>query len=231
MSWESSAIYYRLINEGVRQRSGGLHSAKSVLYSIDFAEMEELQRTGRWDRAGAMLVDAAARVQGAGADFLLLCTNTMHRVAEQVSSSVRIPLVHIADSTAAAIADQGLQRVGLIGTMYKMEQEFYRGRLEDRHGMEVLVPDRTERGVVHELIYSELVVGRIVQASRLAYQRVMARLVDHGAQGIILGCTEIGLLVSAKDAGVPIFDTTRIHAEHAVELAFANRMALGSSSI
>jgi aspartate racemase len=219
MSWESSAIYYRLINEGVRQRSGGLHSAKSVLYSIDFAEMEELQRTGRWDRAGAMLVDAAERVQGAGADFLLLCTNTMHRVAEQVSSSVRIPLVHIADSTAAAIAYQGLQRVGLIGTMYTMEQEFYRGRLEDRHGIEVLVPDRPERGVVHEIIYSELVVGRIVEASRLAYQRVMARLVDHGAQGIILGCTEIGLLVSAKDAGVPIFDTTRIHAEHAVELA------------
>jgi len=221
MSWESTVPYYRQVNEGIKARLGGLHSAKVVLYSVDFHEIEQLQRDGDWDTAGEVLADAARRVQAAGADLLVLCTNTMHKVAPQMEAAVSIPLLHIADATGAAITAAGHRTVGLLGTRFTMEQDFYRQRLQDRHGLQVLVPEADDRRIVHDVIYDELCRGVVSDSSRDAYRRVMDDLVARGAQAIILGCTEIGLLVGPQDARVPLFDTTALHASAAVEAALA----------
>lgn len=221
MSWESTVPYYRLINEGVKARLGGLHSAKIVLYSVDFAEIERLQHSGEWDEAGALLADAARALERAGADFVVLCTNTMHKVAPAIEAAVAIPLLHIADPTAAAIHQAGLSCVGLLGTRFTMEQDFYRARLTDRHGIDVVIPDDDDRALVHRVIYEELCLGRVEEASRLAYRDVIQRLVAQGAQGVILGCTEISMLVGVEDAAVPLFDTTGLHAAAAVQVALA----------
>ena len=221
MSWESTLPYYRHINEAVRERLGGLHSARLVLYSLDFHEIEALQRQGDWAAAGTLLADAARRLESAGANFLLLCTNTMHKVADAIEAASALPLLHIADPTAAAIQAAGLQRVGLLGTRFTMEQPFYRERLEDRHGIQVLVPDEPDRAEVHRVIYEELCRGVVSEASRQAYRQVISRLVARGAQAVILGCTEIGLLVRADDAEVPLFDTCVLHAQAAAERALS----------
>ena len=221
MSWESTLPYYRHINEAVRERLGGLHSARLVLYSLDFHEIEALQRQGDWAAAGTLLADAARRLESAGADFLLLCTNTMHKVADAIEAASDLPLLHIADPTAAAIQAAGLQRVGLLGTRFTMEQPFYRQRLEDRHGIQVLVPDEPDRAEVHRVIYEELCRGVVSETSRQAYRQVITRLVARGAQAVILGCTEIGLLVRADDAEVPLFDTCMLHAQAAAERALS----------
>jgi len=223
MSWESSAEYYRLANELVRDRLGGFHSARCLLYSVDFAEVERLQHQARWDEAATVLADAARALERAGTELLVLCTNTMHRVADQIAAAVEVPLVHIADATAEAVRAAGLAKVGLLATAYTMEQDFYVGRLERLHGLEVLVPGPQDRRLVHEVIYQELVRGIVTDDSRQAYRRVIAGLVDRGAEGILLGCTEIDLLIGPQDAPVPIFDTTRLHAERAVDLALAAR--------
>jgi len=225
MSWKSSAEYYRLINEGVRTRLGGLHSARCLMWSFDFADIETLQRTDRWDEAASLMVDAAKRLERAGADFLIIATNTMHIAAPQVQAATRLQLLHIADPTAECIKAAGLRRVGLLGTVFTMEQDFYKGRLADKHGLEVLVPEAPDRATVHRIIYEELVQGRIVDASRQAYREVIGRLVARGAEAIILGCTEIMLLVAPADSPVPLYDTTGLHAEAAVS------RALGPSSV
>ena len=217
MSWESTVPYYRLINEGIKARLGGLHSARLVLYSVDFAEIEQLQSAGRWAEAGRMLAQAAQALQAAGAQGLVLCTNTMHKVADAIASAVDLPLIHIADATAQAVRSAGLQRVGLLGTRFTMEQDFYKARLQKAFGLEVLVPDPAGRDEVHRIIYQELCLGQVHDASRDAYRRVMNELAEQGAQGIILGCTEIGLLVDANDSPVPLFDTTALHAQAAVD--------------
>lgn len=217
MSWESTVTYYRQINEAIKQRLGGLHSAKIVLYSVDFHEIERLQHAGDWDAAGAMLADAARALDAAGADVILVCTNTMHKVAPAIEAAVRIPLLHIADATAEAIKAAGVSAVGLLGTGFTMEQAFYKDRLRDRHGLDVLVPDADDRAIVHRVIYDELCLGRIVEASRAEYRRIMADLAGRGAQAVILGCTEISLLVGPQDSPVPLFDTTRLHALAAAE--------------
>ena len=222
MSWESSALYYRLINEGVREALGGLHSADCLLLSVDFAEVEQLQAQGRWDEAGSLLAEAARSLQAGGAQLLVLCTNTMHRVAETIEAAVEVPLLHLADTTAEAALERGLTRVGLLGTAFTMEQDFYVGRLR-RHGLDVLVPGPADRAIVHRVIYDELCLGVVSEASRAAYRRVMAGLVTAGAEGVVLGCTEIELLVSQEDCSVPLLPTTRLHAEAAVRLALANR--------
>ncbi|MFJ4671227.1 aspartate/glutamate racemase family protein [Kitasatospora purpeofusca] len=218
MSWESTATYYRLLNELTRDRLGGLHSAKCVLYSVDFAEVERLQAAGEWEAAGRLLADAARAVEAAGAELLLICTNTMHKVADQVAGAVSVPLLHLADATAAAVLAAGVTRVGLLGTAFTMEQDFYRDRLA-AHGLDVLVPDPAGRALVHRVIYEELCLGVVREESRAEYRRVIAELVAEGAQGVILGCTEIELLVGPGDSAVPVFPTTRIHAEAAVTAA------------
>lgn len=219
MSWESTVPYYRLINEGVKHQLGGLHSARIVLYSVDFHDIERLQHAGRWDEAAALLASAAQALQAAGADFLVLCTNTMHKVARHIEAAVTIPLLHIADPTAMAVQQAGIHAVGLLGTRFTMEEDFYRGRLEAQHGLRVVIPDAADREIVHRVIYDELCLGVTREESRAAYRAVIGRLVAQGAQGIILGCTEIGLLVKAADAPVPLFDTTQLHAESAVGFA------------
>jgi aspartate racemase len=221
MSWESSSEYYRFLNEEVRERLGGLHSADCILRSVDFAPIERMQREGRWAEAGAELAEEAATLVAAGAELLVLCTNTMHKVADELAAAIDVPLVHIADTTADAIRDAGLQTVGLLATAYTMEQDFYVGRLRERHGLTVLVPAGDDRALVHRVIYEELCVGIIRDDSRAAYRQVMKSLVEDGAQAILLGCTEIDLLISAEDSEVPLFDTTRLHAQKAVELALA----------
>ena len=221
MSWESTVPYYTQVNETVRDRLGGLHSAKVVLYSVDFHVVERLQHEGDWAAAGALLADAARSLEAAGADFIVLCTNTMHKVAAAIESAVRIPLFHIADPTGAAIKQAGLRRIGLLGTRFTMEQAFYRDRLRDQHGLDVAVPDADDRAIIHRIIYDELCVGNVRDESRDEYRRIMAALVADGAQGIILGCTEIMLLVGEDDASVPLFDTTSIHARSAAEYALA----------
>jgi aspartate racemase len=218
MSWQSTAEYYRLLNAAVAERLGGLHSARCVLYSVDFAEVEAMQAEGRWTDAGDLLAAAARSVELAGADFVVLCTNTMHKVADRIAEAVRIPLLHIADATAAAVAAAGIDTVGLLGTAFTMEQDFYRGRLAAA-GLQVLVPDEAARATVHRVIYEELCVGVVRDESRAAYQDVIAGLVAAGAQGVILGCTEIELLVGPGDSPVPVFPTTRLHVEAAVEAA------------
>jgi aspartate racemase len=217
MSWESTALYYRQINLAVQQRLGGLHSAKLLLLSVDFHEIEVLQRAGDWAAAGAILADAARRLETAGADFLLLCTNTMHTVADTIQQAVRIPLLHIADPTAQAIQQAGLTRIGLLGTRFTMEQDFYVERLRQQ-GLQVVLPGPADRDTVHRIIFEELCLGQLHETSRQHYRRIMANLVEQGAQGIILGCTEITLLVGAVDAMVPLFDTTALHASAAAEL-------------
>ena len=226
MSWESTASYYRLINEAVQARLGGLHSAPLLLHSVDFAGIEQLQRAGDWDAAGAQLAQAARGLQAAGAEVLLICANTMHKVAPAIESAVQIPLLHVVDATAAAVRQAGVQRVGLLGTRFTMEQPFYVERLQQQ-GLSVLLPDADDRAMVHRVIYEELCQGRILDRSRDDYRRVMAALVAQGATGIILGCTEIALLVDATDATVPLFDTTELHAQAAVEWALAADAAIG----
>jgi aspartate racemase len=219
MSWESSSEYYRLVNEEVRDRLGGLHSADCLLRSVDFAPIEELQRGGRWDDAGDLLAGEAAALEGAGAELLVLCTNTMHKLADRIEQAIDIPFVHIADTTADAVRAAGMTTVGLLATAYTMEQDFYVGRLRERHGLDVLVPGDEDRALVHRVIYEELCVGVVDDGSRDAYRRVMRDLAGRGAEGILLGCTEIDLLVGEDDSPVPVFDTTRLHARRAVELA------------
>lgn len=219
MSWESSLVYYRLINETVKERLGGLHSAKSILYSVDFAEIEEMQREGRWEEAGERMASAAKSLEAAGADLIVLCTNTMHKLAYAIEEATSLPFLHIADATAQAIKNHGHKRVALLATRFTMEQDFYTGRLRDVHGLEVLLPDEQERKLVHDIIYHELCVGIIREESKRTYQAIIERLVEEGAEAVILGCTEIGLLITAQDCTVPVFDTTAIHAEAAVEAA------------
>jgi len=221
LSWESSAEYYRILNEAVRARLGGLHSARILMWSFDFAEIEALQHVGRWDEATKLMLDAARRLERGGADFVLIASNTMHRMAADVQAAIDIPLLHIADPTAERIRAAGVARVGLLGTTFTMEQDFYKGRLASEHGLEVLAPDAADRAAVHRIIYEELVQGRVEPSSRETYRAVMARLVERGAEAIILGCTEIMLLVGAEDSTVPLYDTTTIHAEAAVERALA----------
>ena len=218
MSWESSAQYYRLINEGVRAARGPSSSAKCLLWSFDFAEIALLQRLGDWDRQEKLLIDAAQRLELAGAQVLLICTNTLHKVAQGVQAAVQIPLLHIADPTGQAVAAAGLRKVGLLGTAFTMEQAFFKDRL-GQFGFEVLVPEPDDRALVHRIIYEELIAGQIHEASRAAYREVIARLVEAGAEGVILGCTEIMLLIGPQDSAVPLFDTTQLHAEAAVRLA------------
>jgi aspartate racemase len=230
MSWESSAEYYRIINELVRDRLGGLHSADCVLRSVDFAEIEQLQRTGAWEQAGERLAQEASGLVDGGAELLVLCTNTMHKVADAISEAVAIPLVHIADATAEAVRSHGLARVGLLATAYTMEQDFYVGRLRDLHGLDVVVPDEPDRQTVHRVIYDELCVGVVRERSRDDYRRIMLRLREMGAEAILFGCTEIDLLVGPDDSPVPVFDTTRLHAERAVELALMGDAPAGLPS-
>ena len=219
MSWESSAEYYRIVNQEMQKRLGGVHSARSLMWSVDFGEIERLQHRGEWDRLANEMRDAAIRLERGGADFVVLCTNTMHRLADAVVSAVEIPLLHIADPTAQRIKAAGFERIGLLGTAFTMEQDFYKGRLREHYGLDVMVPEPEDRRVVHEIIYQELVIGEIRPESREAYRAVMARLIERGAQAIILGCTEIMLLVSDRDSAVPLYDTTTIHAVAAVDYA------------
>ena len=221
MSWESTASYYRIINETVKEQLGGLHSAKLVLYSVDFHEVERMQQAGDWAAAGALLANAARGLQAAGAECVVVCTNTMHKVAEFIVAAVNIPLLHIADPTANAIKLAGHTTVGLLGTRFTMEQDFYRDRLITQHGLMVLTPSDLDRNVVHRIIYEELCLGKVLTESRDEYRRVMADLVAQGARAIILGCTEIALLVDQRDASVPLFDTTYLHARGAAEWASA----------
>ncbi len=219
MSWESSLEYYRIINQAVKEKLGGFHSAELVMYSVDFAEVEELQHKGEWDRLGEILAGAFRRVEAAGADFALMATNTMHRVYDGVRAAVRIPILHIADVTGQAIAGRGLTRVGLLGTRFTMEQDFYKGKLARDFGLEVLVPGEDERRAIHTILYDELCLGRIDESSRESFRRIIAGLEARGAQGVILGCTEIPLIVKQKDYELPLFDTTDLHARAAVDLA------------
>ena len=221
MSWESTIPYYRAINETVRDRLGGLHSARIVLYSVDFAEVAQLQKAGDWAAAGALMATAARALEAAGADVIVVCTNTMHKVASAIEAAVRIPLLHIADATAGRIKAAGVSVVGLLGTRFTMEQAFYRDHLREHHALQVLVPEAQDRTVVHDVIFDELCVGRASERSRVEYRRIMQDLVNRGAEAIVLGCTEIALLVGPQDASVPMFDTTLIHAHAAAEWALS----------
>ncbi|MBA2780407.1 aspartate/glutamate racemase family protein [Billgrantia kenyensis] len=219
MSWESTVSYYRALNEGVKAALGGFHSAKLCLYSVDFAEIERLQHAGDWDATAEILSRAARSVEAAGADFLLIGTNTMHKVAPEIEASISIPLLHIADATAQRLAANGIRRVGLLGTRFTMEQDFYKGRIAEGSGIEVLVPDAAQRDLVHEVIYHELCLGQVKETSRQRYLEVIESLREQGAEAVILGCTEIALLVRQSDTAVPLYDTTAIHAEEAVKWA------------
>jgi len=221
MSWESSIEYYRIINEEVRNRLGKLHSAQSLMYSVDFALVEMLQRNGRWKEATQCMIDAAQRLEKGGADFVVICTNTMHKMADEVQASLHIPVLHVVDAAADAVKQRGLRSVGLLGTRFTMEEEFYKGRLEKKHGLTVLVPDAPGRELVHRVIYDELVVGELKQESKKAFLRIINGLIAQGTQGIVLGCTEIGLLIKDEDCTVPLFDTTRLHALAAVDEALS----------
>lgn len=223
MSWESTLSYYKALNEGVKVQLGGLHSAKVIINSVDFADIERLQHQGHWDELASMLAQAAGAVEAAGADFLLIGTNTMHKVAPQVEAAISIPLLHIADQTARQLQVDGVSRVGLLGTAFTMEQDFYKGRLTEQFGIEVLIPDATQRGDIHRIIYDELCQGRICAASRSRYLGIIADLQRQGAQAIILGCTEIALLVGPEHTDIPLYDTTAIHAAAAVRCALGDR--------
>jgi aspartate racemase len=221
MSWESSATYYRIINQTTRDRLGGAHSACSLMLSVDFADVEKLQHVGDWAALTGMMVDAARALERGGADLLLICTNTMHLMAADVQAAVAIPLLHIVDPTGQRIVAAGHRRVGLLGTAFTMEKDFYKGRLSDRFGLDMLVPDADDRAAVHDIIYRELVIGVTTEASRDIYRGVISRLIARGAEAIILGCTEIMLLVGPQDSAVPLYDTTTLHAIAAVDLALA----------
>ena len=219
MSWESSIEYYRIINETAKEKLGGLHSAKNLIITMNFAEIEKLQHEDRWDEAGQILVKCAQDLERGGAGFIVLCTNTMHKLADQIIANVKIPFLHIADATAENIVAAGIKRIGLLGTRFTMEHDFYKGRLIENFGLDVLVPNEADREIIHRVIYDELVQGKVVDASREEYKRIMQTLVAQGAQGIILGCTEIELLVKQNDSSVPLFPTSAIHAIAAVERA------------
>jgi aspartate racemase len=231
MSWESTVPYYRQINETIKEHLGGLHSAKIILYSVNFHEIERLQRAGDWVAAGELMAGAARALESAGADFLVLCTNTMHKVAPAIEAAVGIPLFHIADPTAIAIKQAGFSKVGLLGTRFTMEQDFYRDRLRERHGLDVIVSNQEDREIIHRVIYEELCLGKVLSDSRIEYRRIMADLVRLGAQAIILGCTEISLLVVQSDAEVPLFDTTCIHARKAAECALSNKEVSSTAAL
>ena len=219
MSWESSAVYYQLINEKVRETLGGTYSAKSVMYSVEFHEMETLQHAEDWNKLTEIMIDAAQKVERAGADFLVICTNTMHKTVPEIREKIAIPILHIADATAEKIKEKGIKKIGLLGTNFTMTQDFYKGRLEKEHNLEVITPNETDRQIIHDIIYNELILGNIKDESRKKYQDIIEKLKNQGAEGVILGCTEIPLLVKQKDSPIPIFDTTKIHAEKAVEFA------------
>ena len=219
MSWESTLDYYRAINEGIKKTLGGLHSAKIVMYSVDFEPIEKLQHAGDWEGTAKILSEAAQSIQAAGADFLLICTNTMHKVAPEIEAAIQIPLLHIADATAEIIVNEGIEAVGLLGTAFTMEQEFYKGRLINNYDLQVLVPNKDDRRIVHKIIYQELCLGKIEPNSKAEYLRIIDALAAQGAEAVILGCTEIGMLVNQTDTNVRLLDTTAIHAEKAVEYA------------
>jgi len=219
MSWESSLDYYRIINEEVKKRLGGYHSAKSVMVSVDFAEIESNMKPGLWENAGQKMVEAARAIEAAGADFLIICTNTMHNQADLVASAVHIPLLHIADAAGQKIKEHNLKKIGLLGTRFTMEQDFYRKRLADHFGLEVLTPEEGDRQIIHEVIFNELVMGIVREESKQAYLNIINQLVAEGAQGIILGCTEIGMIIKQTDCSIPLFDTTILHAKAAVDYA------------
>jgi len=219
MSWESTQEYYRIINETVRKTLGGLHSAKCLIYSFDFQEIEELQASGHWDRLTGCMIDAAKRLEEGGADFVLICTHTMHIMAEEVEHHISIPLLHIADATAEQVRRAGIKTVGLLGTKFTMEKDFYRGRLAERFGIDTVIPSEEQREIVHRIIYSELCRGEVNRSSRKRYREIIDDMSARGAKGVVLGCTEIPLLIKAKDVDIPLFDTTRIHAESAVDHA------------
>lgn len=223
MSWESTELYYRQINEGVKKKLGGLHSAHIAMVSVDFHDIETLQHQGQWEQAGNMLTTAAQQIEAAGADFLLICTNTMHKVAPQIEQGISIPILHLADATAEQIKQQGMTTVGLLGTAFTMEENFYRGRLADRHGLTVIVPPEGDRQTIHHIIYNELCLGIVNDASRQEYVRIMNAMQEEGAEGIIEGCTEIAMLVQQQHTEIPLFDTTTIHAKAAVALALGDR--------
>lgn len=225
MSWESSIEYYRIINETVRAELGGLHSAKSILMSVEFAEIEALQHQARWDEAAEILIAAARSLEKGGADFAIICTNTMHKLYDKIQQNIRIPLLHIADATAESIKAQGIQKIALLGTRFTMEEKFYKGRLVDNYGLDVIIPDSEDMEIIHRIIYDELCAGIIEAASKQKYAGIIRRLVKDGAEGIILGCTEIGLLVKQEDSPVLLFDTTEIHAKAAVKYALADDMS------
>lgn len=219
MSWESTAGYYKAINEGINNSLGGLHSAKIAMYSVDFDPIEKLQHNGDWAGTAKILTEAAQKIQSAGADFLLICTNTMHKVAPQIEESIDIPLIHIADATAEVLVKKGIKKVGLLGTAFTMEQDFYKGRLRENYGLTVLIPDTADRVVIHNVIYKELCLGKSLSASKTEYLRIIESLADRGAEAVILGCTEIGMLVDQKDTEIELLDTTHIHAQKAVTCA------------
>lgn len=219
MSWESSLEYYRIINETVKERLGGFHSAKCILYSVDFEEVEKLQHLGDWDELTRLMMDAAQRLERAGADFVMICTNTMHKMADEVQGAIHIPVLHIVDVTAQAIKSNGQTRVGLLGTKFTMEQDFYKGRLIQKYGLNVLVPNEEDREVVHKIIYQELCLGKVGTDSKTRYLHIIDSFANQGAEAVILGCTEIGMLVNQSDTNMKLFDTTAIHAEKAVEYA------------
>ena len=219
MSWESTLEYYRIINETVKERLGGLHSAKCILYSFDFAEIELLQREGDWDKLAEMLIDAAKKLEACGAGLIVICTNTMHKLADKVEAKINIPLIHIVDATAEKILEKNIKQVGLLGTRFTMEEPFYKRRLEEKYGIKVIIPNSKEREIVDRVIFEELVLGIIRQSSKERFKQIIYSLVDRGAEGIILGCTEIPLLIKQEDVTVPVFDTTTIHARAAVEFA------------
>jgi aspartate racemase len=224
MSWESSIEYYRIINEAVRTELGGLHSAKSMMVSVEFAEIEAMQHQGRWDEAAKILINAARKLESGGADFAIICTNTMHKLYDTIQQSVQIPLLHIADATAESIKAQGIQKIALLGTRFTMEENFYKGRLVDNYGLEIIIPSSEDMQIVHRIIYEELCAGIIKSNSKQRYRDIIRRLVKEGAEGIILGCTEIGLLINQEDSPVPLFDTTEIHAKAAVKYALENEL-------
>ncbi len=219
MSWESSLEYYRIINETVKQQLGGLHSAECVMYSVDFDEIEKLQHQGKWEELTQIMIDCAQRLEKAGANLIIICTNTMHKMAEEVESSITIPLLHIADATAEKIKEKGFKKVGLLGTKFTMEEDFYKGRLIEKHGLEVIMPNSEEMQIVHDIIFNELCLGEIKETSKEQYKKIIRNLAKKGAEGVILGCTEIPMLIKQKDVEIPLFDTTKIHAEFAVDYA------------
>jgi aspartate racemase len=222
MSWESSAIYYKIINQKVKDTLGGVHSCQCLMYSVDFGEIAALQHNGDWEKLSEMMIDAAQRLERGGADFIVLCTNTMHKLADAIEANVNIPFVHIADVTAAAIKEKGMKKIGLLGTKFTMEQDFLKGRLLEKHGVESIIPNEAQRDIIHKIIYEELVKGIVTGESRLAYLTIINDLIAQGAEGIILGCTEIGLLISNEFTDAILFDTTEIHAVKAVEMALTD---------